>query len=258
MEIHRAASLRIVVPRTRGGPHPARRFGNGLHWIHHHLNRLFLKFALKRFDLDATQELAGALRKLTKLATSLLPKRVAEAVEREAAELRAVGSLTGAVGVGERFPDFKLNDQEGRPVALEKLLERGPAVVAFVRGGWCPRCNLQLRAMNRRLRELDLEGASLVAVTPEAPDQFMSFRNVSPLDFPVLYDSHNGLAHRLRIVWQFGATLRQVVEHYLLDLTAHNRDASLELPIPAVYVVGRDRRVAYAYLVADYQARLDL
>ena len=75
---------------------------------------------------------------------------------------------------GDQFPSVTLTDQLGRPVDLAALTAQGPLVVTFYRGGWCPYCNLELRAYQSALPEIERLGARLIAVTPETPDNALT------------------------------------------------------------------------------------
>jgi len=216
---------------------------------------VFMRVIFRKFAKGA--RLQPQIDALHAFSAKRLPPNVNAAMERDVAALREAGSLAGACGVGETFPNFELRDQKGRSVSLDDMLKSGYAVLAFVRGGWCPYCNLELRALHNRLKEIESLGATLAAVSPEVPDREVSFANLSPVAFPVLYDENNRLAKRLRITWQFGEDLKTINGHYGMDIAYQNQDDSMVLPIPAVYVVGRDRRILYAYLKADYMTRLE-
>jgi peroxiredoxin len=56
-----------------------------------------------------------------------------------------------------------LPNARGESINVGTLLKRGPVVLTFYRGGWCPYCNLELRAYQRVLPEITATGASLVA-----------------------------------------------------------------------------------------------
>lgn len=94
--------------------------------------------------------------------------------EAKIEELRASFALEAAAGVGAVAPDFLLPDVKGNPVSLTDLLQRGPVVVTFYRGGWCPYCNIQLRAYQAALPQITALGARLVAISPQLPEQSLS------------------------------------------------------------------------------------
>ena len=71
----------------------------------------------------------------------------ADAIDEFVARLRQVQVGTGAPDVGQAMPPFVLPDHEGKLVSLEEILERGPAVIAFHRGHWCPFCRLSMTAL---------------------------------------------------------------------------------------------------------------
>src|SRR5271155_2454374 len=89
-------------------------------------------------------------------------------------ELRASFALERAIRSGNQAPDFTLPDPQGRDVSLGAPLKEGPAVITFYRGGWCPYCNIQLRAYQAALPEITALGAQLVAISPQLPHGSLS------------------------------------------------------------------------------------
>ena len=101
-----------------------------------------------------------------------LPADVLEVFDRSIQGFLNEGIPAGAIAVGDSLDSFTLDDATGNPVTLDQLVESGPAVIVFYRGGWCPYCNLALRTYQRELLpELDKFGARLVALSPQSPDQ---------------------------------------------------------------------------------------
>ena len=89
-----------------------------------------------------------------------------------------------ALNVGDRMPVFRLPAISGETVDAGRLLDRGPLVISFYRGGWCPYCNIELRALQGRLPEIEALGASLVAISPELPDRAARHRGQRCADVP--------------------------------------------------------------------------
>ncbi len=137
------------------------------------------------------------------------------------------------------------------------MLRRGPAVVTFYRGGWCPYCNLQLRAYQAALPEMTALGAQLVAISPQLPDGSLSTAEANDLTFDVLSDVGNSVARRFGLVYALPEELRAALRSNNKALPGVNGDESWELPVPATYVIGRDRRVALAAIDVDYRNRLE-
>jgi len=99
---------------------------------------------------------------------------VCDAMVRADMELAASGIAQRALKAGDRAPDSSLPDARGGHVRLNGLLAAGPVVLSFYRGGWCPYCNLELRALQQVLPEITRLGAKLVAVSPQTPDESLS------------------------------------------------------------------------------------
>ena len=162
-----------------------------------------------------------------------------------------------AVKEGDKAPDFELPGVRGNPVTLSSLLQRGPVVLAFYRGGWCPYCNLQLRAYQRILPEIRELGAQLVAISPEPPDASLSTAEKNELDFEVLSDVNIEAARAYRILFDLSEQLQNTYVGMGRDLTELNADGQWHLPIPATYVIAQDGRVALSYVDVEYRNRLE-
>ena len=177
--------------------------------------------------------------------------------EAKIEELRASFALKRAIRAGDRAPEFTLPNQQGRPVSLATLLEAGPVVVTFYRGGWCPYCNIQLRAYQAVLPEITTLGGRLVAISPQLPDGSLSTAAANELTFDVLSDVGNRVARSFGLVWALPEELRAALRSNNKALPEINGDDSWELPVPATYVIARDRRVALAGIDVDYRERVE-
>jgi peroxiredoxin len=176
--------------------------------------------------------------------------------EAKIEELRASFALEAAAGVESLAPDFRLPDVKGNPVSLTDLLRQGPVVLTFYRGGWCPYCNIQLRAYQAVLPQVAAWGAQLVAISPQLPDQSLSTAQTDELTFDVLSDVGNHAARRFGLVYALPEELRAALRSNSKALPGINGDDSWELPVPATYVIAQDGRITLAYIEVDYRKRL--
>jgi peroxiredoxin len=172
-------------------------------------------------------------------------------------ELRRTFPIEKALKTGDHAPDFTLPNPSGRAVSLSALLRSGPAVVTFYRGGWCPYCNLQLRAYQQVLGEITAFGAKLVAISPQLPDGSMSTAETNRLSFDVLSDVGNRVARSFGLVYSLPQELRAALTSNNKALPGINGDNSWELPLPATYVLAPDRKIALAEIELDYRERLE-
>ena len=154
-------------------------------------------------------------------------------------------------------PDFALPDALGATVRLAELLTRGPVALVFYRGEWCPYCNLALRAYQASLPEIERLGATLVAISPQTPDNSLTTVEKKGLTFPVLSDVGNRVARQYGLVFAIGEAARPVYAAIGADLPAFNGDASWELPMPGVFVIAPDGTVRFVAVEADFTRRPD-
>lgn len=185
------------------------------------------------------------------------PPGRAELYDAKVAELQQVFPIGKALKTGDDAPDFTLPNPSGRPVSLAGLLRSGSVVVTFYRGGWCPYCNLQLRAYQAVLGEIAALGAKLVAISPQLPDGSMSTMEMNRLSFDVLSDAGNRVARSFGLVYSLPQELRAALTSNNKALPGINGDDSWELPLPATYVIAPDRKIALAEIELDYRERLE-
>jgi len=185
------------------------------------------------------------------------PAEVFSVMASDTEKLAASGISERALKPGQRMPSFSLPDATGKTVTSAELLANGPLVISFYRGNWCPYCNLELRALQAQLADIEAAGATLVAISPELPDQSLSTQEKHDLKFPVLSDIGNAVARQFGLVFELDASVRPIYAAFGVDLQSHNGDGSFELPLPATYVVDRDGTVLNRFVNANYRERLE-
>ncbi|HKK69945.1 MAG TPA: peroxiredoxin-like family protein [Candidatus Krumholzibacteria bacterium] len=169
-------------------------------------------------------------------------------VTREAMRyLRETGAGGEALGVGDRAPDFALPDTQSELVSLRPTLERGPVILDFFRGGWCPFCSLELRAYQQLIESIEHAGASLLAISPETPQLLRETAEANQLTFPVLSDHRNEVARRFGLVYTLPEALRTLYLSFGLDLPSRQETSTFELPVPATYLVDTDGVIRRAF-----------
>ncbi|HEY2032146.1 MAG TPA: peroxiredoxin-like family protein [Rhizomicrobium sp.] len=185
------------------------------------------------------------------------PPQALDVMHRATAELVASGQAQHAKKAGDKAPEFTLNDPDGNPVSSKDLLAKGPLVISFYRGVWCPYCNLELQALQAALPEFQKRGASLVAISPQtAPNSRKSQRD-NNLAFPILSDEKSKVAASFGLRFSLPDYLVELYKSFKNDLPAFNDDPAWVLPMPARFVIGQDGTIAYAEVNPDYTQRPD-
>ncbi|MCQ8239741.1 peroxiredoxin-like family protein [Rhizosaccharibacter radicis] len=184
-----------------------------------------------------------------------VPASVIETMHRATAQLIASGAASRALKAGDRMPSFTLPDHEGRPVSSSELLARGPLMVSFYRGVWCPYCNMELQALQAALPEFEALGASLVAISPQTAANSRKSVRENKLDFPILSDAGNEVAAAFGLRFALPDYLVELYTSLKNDLPGFNGDPSWTLPMPGRFAVGQDGTVLYAEVNPDYTRR---
>lgn len=185
------------------------------------------------------------------------PPEIHPVMERATSELIASGQAGRAIKAGDRAPHFNLKDQNGNDVSSAALLVKGPLVVTFYRGVWCPYCNIELQAINEVLPEIQAYGANVVAISPQTPVNSRKSVRTNELGFPVLSDVNGQTGADFGLRFALPDYLVELYKNLKNDLPAFNNDPSWTLPMPARYVIGQDGIVLYSEVNPDYTRRPD-
>lgn len=171
-------------------------------------------------------------------------------------EAKAFQQGQHAIQIGQKAPSFNLPSAQGDLITSEQLLDKGPIVITFYRGNWCPYCNIQLRALQARLDEIHALGATLVAISPQVPDGSLTTDEISNMEFTVLSDQDAKVASQYGVAWEVPAFL---MEHMRvdrnLDLEKINNGNASILPIPATFLIDTEGIVTWNYVNVDYRTR---
>jgi peroxiredoxin len=185
------------------------------------------------------------------------PAEIHPVMERATAELIASGQAGRAIKAGDRAPHFNLKDQDGNDVSSAALLVKGPLVVTFYRGVWCPYCNIELQAINEVLSQIQANGANVVAISPQTAVNSRKSVRTNELGFPVLSDVNGQTGADFGLRFALPDYLVELYKNLKNDLPAFNNDPSWSLPMPARYVIGQDGIVLYSEVNPDYTRRPD-
>ncbi len=167
--------------------------------------------------------------------------------------LRRDGNAAKAPKVGQPAPAFTLPDANGNPVSLAGLLAKGPVVITFYRGEWCPYCNLAVHAFQEVMPQLEALGAALVAITPEKADFSQVMTEKHELTFPVLTDAGSKVSDAYGLTFTIDDDIKSFVgATFKSDIGARNADGSWQVPIPGTFVIDKAGVIRFAHVDPDY------
>lgn len=187
----------------------------------------------------------------------LVPRDVLEDMAQATADLKGSGMEDRTLKAGDRFPDFELPNQQGQVRRFSDYLQESPVVLNVYRGGWCPYCNLEMKALHDTLPQIEKQGARLVGLTPETPDKAMQTAERHRMRIDILSDAGNRVSERLGLVFELPEVLRPIYQNLGIDLPEYNGDDNFKLPVPATYIIRQDGTVVHAFVNADYTQRLE-
>ncbi len=183
------------------------------------------------------------------------PAAAIEAFHRSTRELIDNGNASRALRAGQTAPEFTLTDSDGNDVSSRALLAKGPLVVTFYRGAWCPYCNIELQALEAVADDIRARGANLVAVSMQNASSSRKSQRENNLSFPILSDQGGELSQAFGVRWNVQAYARKYFAEFGVDLPTIHGDGEWNLPMPARYVISSNGTIEYAEVNPDYTQR---
>ncbi len=192
---------------------------------------------------------------------STLPAAILELISRNVSltqqAIQQVAVVENAIKVGEKFPAFELQSSEGERYSLSYFLSSGPVIISFYRGGWCPYCVIELKALAEITNQLPALNTELIAVSAELPQHLNETKHHNQLNFSLLRDEFNQLAEACGLVFNLTEELLNQFEQFGIDLKVRSDEKEDRLAIPATFILDQTGIVKYAFVEDDYMTRAE-
>ena len=201
--------------------------------------------------------LEAQLKQITAAGFDRMPQPIAKILADGIEEIKNSGLKNSALKIGDTLPDFPLTDVNNKQHTLSSLIHKDFLVLNFYRGGWCPYCNMELRAYDKLRGEFLAVETDIVAISAEKPTFAARTTNKNQISYPVLTDTAAELMKKIGIVFQLNEPLKREYKNFGIDLTILHGNINDELAIPAVYVINKYLEVVFVHLEADYMTRLE-
>lgn len=158
--------------------------------------------------------------------------------------------------INSKAYDFKAKDQNGNEVRLRDLLKKGKVILVFYRGQWCPYCNRYLQRLEDSLSLIREKGATLVAVTPELPENVSKTIEKTKAEYPILYDENLKIMKAYEVEYEVPENTLSRYRNTGIKLEENNGIKNGNyLPVPATYIINKDQMITYRYFDSDYKKR---
>jgi len=179
------------------------------------------------------------------------------AVMKKSADELAIQLPSPGLKVGEAAPDFNISNAFGKQVSLYQELKKGPVVLVFYRGAWCPFCNIHLHVLQNALPQFKKYGAQLITVTPQKPDRSVAQINKDGYPFEVLSDLDSSVMKSYKLYYELDPQLVSVYKKHGLDVEAFNGEDRNVLPVPGSFVIDRGGVIRAMQADLDYKKRME-
>jgi peroxiredoxin len=158
--------------------------------------------------------------------------------------------------VNDAAPEFSAKDQEGNTVNLKEQLKKGPVVLVFYRGQWCPHCNKFLKKLEDSLSLVTNKGAGIIAITPEKPKNIDKTVEKTKASYPILFDDGLKIMKSYDVAFAVDDKTIERYKGYGIDFIKANGEANgTNLPVPAVYVINKEGKIVFRHFDKDYTKR---
>jgi len=157
-----------------------------------------------------------------------------------------------------KAPLFETFDVANQRISLQKLLDKGPVVVTFYRGQWCPYCNKYMSALQDSLSFITQAGASLIAITPEKNSEIDKTISKTGASFSIIYDEGHRIMDAYRVTFRT-SDLKNIL-HFAAGININEASGNKDnaLPVPATYIIASDGRIIGRHFDTNYAKRMSV
>ncbi|MDD4991143.1 MAG: peroxiredoxin-like family protein [Paludibacter sp.] len=160
------------------------------------------------------------------------------------------------LNVGDRVKDFSAIDLHDNKFTLSEALKKGPVVVIFYRGQWCPICNKHLKNLQDSLNLIYDKGATVIAISPEKSEFLKRTAEKTHASFALLYDDGYKISNQFDVTFRPDSMSRLMYNGMLgANLKEAQTDDSQQLPIPATFIIDKDSKIVWRQFDPDYKKR---
>ena len=160
--------------------------------------------------------------------------------------------------VGDKAPGFSVKSHDGKIIKLRNELKKGPVVLFFYRGSWCPYCNKQMAQIQDSLKFISAKGASVIGITPETDSSMNTIVKKSGATFPLLHDNNYHIMNSYGVSFKVDTATLTKYKKYNIHIDQSNGNMDNILPVPATYIIGRDGKINFVYFNPDYRYRVSV
>lgn len=203
-------------------------------------------------------KLAKQIEQFNNELATQIPQEVLEAFGKSIEDLKTKNIENNSKKLGEKIPEFSLPNAKNEIVHSAEILKSGKMVIAFYRGSWCPYCNLELKALQENISKFIDKKTTLVAISPQSPDNSLTVIEKHNLTFEVLTDKDNLFAKQLGITFELQDFVLPYYQALGIDISVFNKNKDNTLPVPAVFVVNEEGKIIYKFADANYMNRLNI
>lgn len=178
------------------------------------------------------------------------------AIMKAASDKLAIELPNPGLKAGHKAPNFRLKNAFGNTIELSQELEKGPVVLVFYRGAWCPYCNVHLHALKKALPEFEKYNAQVIAISPQSPDKSAEQVKKDGFPFQVLSDSNAKVMKDYKLYFELPADLMRVYKEHGLDIEEFNGEGRNGLPTPGAFIIDKNGIIRAMQAEVDYKSRM--
>jgi peroxiredoxin len=161
--------------------------------------------------------------------------------------------------INDMAPEFSAKDQDNKEINLKEQLGKGPVVLVFYRGQWCPYCNKQLKKLEDSLSLITGKGASLIAVAPETAENILKTVEKTKASYPILHDEGLKIMKAYEVAFTVDDKTIEKYKGYGIDFTQANGTMNgANLPVPALYIISKEGKIIFRHFDKNFAKRVSV